>query len=67
MRVNLEIERTRLQKSREEIARDLGVTAKTYRAYVNGRAIPSDTLERMAKLFGCSVDYLLGLADDRAS
>lgn len=65
--MNLEIERIRLQKSWKEMARDLGVTAKMYRAYVNGRAIPLDTLERMAKLFGCSVDYLLGIVSDRAN
>lgn len=63
MKVNIEAERGRLQMTKEELSRDLGITSKTYLSYVRGGTpIPSDVLIKMATLFGCSVDYLLGLS-----
>lgn len=67
MKVNIEAERGRLQMTKEELSRDLGITSKTYLSYVRGETpIPSDVLIKMATLFGCSVDYLLGLNTEKA-
>ena len=65
MRLHLEIERVRNRLSRGEIAERVGVTGSTYSAWVNGRAIPSDKLEKLADLFGVSCDYLLGRTEER--
>lgn len=66
MTSNIEAERARLNMTKEEISKRLGITSKTYLAYVRGKTIPSDVLVEMSKMFGCSTDYLLGLTD-RAS
>lgn len=60
MRSNIEAERARLRLGKGAIAEKLGISEATYRAYVNGRTIPSDILLKMAELFECSIDYLLG-------
>lgn len=66
MLVNLEAERGRLQMTKADVARVLGVSAKTYSSYTTEKTpIPSDSLRTLAKLFGCRVDYLLGLSDIR--
>ena len=65
MRVNIEAERGRLQLSKEDISKELGITSKTYLSYIRGNTpIPSDVLVRMARRFGCTTDYLLGLQAD---
>ena len=62
MNVNIEAERVRLQLTKEEISAKLGVASKTYMNYVRGNTpIPSDVLIKMAHLFHCRTDYLLGL------
>lgn len=62
MNVNIEAERARLQLTKEEISAKLGVASKTYTNYVRGDTpIPSDVLVKMAHLFRCKTDYLLGL------
>ena len=62
MLANIEPERARLRLKQEEVAKELGITGKTYSNYVTEKtAIPSDVLIRMAGLFKCSIDYLLGL------
>lgn len=67
MNVNIEAERVRQQFTKEEISAKLGVASKTYTNYVRGDTpIPSDVLIKMASLFHCSTDYLLGL-DVRSS
>ncbi len=60
-RVNIEAERGRLQLTKGEMCKALGVTLKTYNGYIRGAAIPSTALEKLKNLTGCSVDYLLGL------
>ena len=46
----------------------LGITSKTYLSYIRGNTpIPSDVLVKMARLFDCTTDYLLGLQTDNAS
>lgn len=47
--------------SQEELARKLGVSAKTISAYETGRAIPpSPTLIRIAEIVKISIDELTG-------
>jgi len=60
-RVNIEAERGRLQMSKTEMCQMLGVTMKTYNNYIRGATVPSTVLERLRKLTGRSIDYLLGL------
>jgi len=57
---NIDAERARHGINAEELARMLGVSRKTlYNWTVNGN-IPSSALVRMADIFQCSIDYLLG-------
>lgn len=66
-RVNIEAERGRLQFTKTDMCRELGVTLKTYNGYIRGSVIPSTVLERLKELTGKSVDYLLGLDGKDAS
>lgn len=66
MLINIEAERGRSLKSKEAISKELGITVKTYNGYVNGTPVPHTILVKMANMFGCTVDYLLGLSDARA-
>ena len=67
MRNNIEAERGRLQLTKEELSKKLGITSKTYLGYVRGNPIPSTILVKMSSIFGCTVDYLLGLATENKS
>nr|DAS36517.1 MAG TPA: helix-turn-helix domain protein [Caudoviricetes sp.] len=63
---NIEAERARAGMTRKELADSLNVTEQTLRMWTGGiRAIPSNKLLAMQGLFHCSVDYLLGLTDQR--
>lgn len=63
---NIEAERARAGMTRKELADSLNITEKTLRTWTQGvRAVPSDKLLVMHSLFHCSVDYLLGLTDQR--
>ena len=69
MYTNIEAELVRAQLTKEEISKKLGITSKTYLGYVRGsRPIPSDVLLSLSRMFGCKVDYLLGVspADESA-
>ena len=59
---NIEAERARFGMSKEGLARELGVSRKTLHNWVRSGNIPQSALERMAMIFDCSVDYLLGRA-----
>lgn len=61
LRTNIEAERYRLQMTKTDMCRTLGVTMKTYNSYIRGQAIPSTILEKLRDLTGQSIDYLLGL------
>lgn len=60
-RVNIEAERGRLQMTKTDMCKALGVTLKTYNGYIRGAMIPSTVLERLKNMTGKTVDYLLGL------
>ena len=53
-RVNIEAERGRLQMTKADMCKELGVTQKTYNGYIRGASIPSTVLT------GNTIDYLLG-------
>lgn len=61
MRNNIEAERGRLCMTKTALCAELGITLKTYNGYIRGAVIPSNILEELRRLTGCSVDYLLGL------
>lgn len=64
--VNIEAERERQQMTKEQLAQILGVSRRTlYGWCAEGRDVPSSQLVKMSHLFGCSIDYLLGLDEDR--
>lgn len=65
--INIEAERGRMQLTKEELSKKLGITSKTYLSYIRGKAIPSDILINMSQIFNCTVDYLLGLSSNKSS
>ncbi|QDW74052.1 helix-turn-helix transcriptional regulator [Lachnospiraceae bacterium KGMB03038] len=53
-------------KTQAEIAAYLGCQREVYRRYEKGtRQIPADFLIRLSGFYGVSVDYLLGLTDEK--
>ena len=66
MRANIEAERGRKRIPKYKLSRMLGISQGTYNRYINGEnSIPSDVLVNMRNIFGCSIDYLLGVIDER--
>lgn len=62
MNVNIEAERVRKQLTKEQLAKEIGISSKTYSNYIKGETpIPSNILLKMAHLFHCKTDYLLGI------
>lgn len=47
-----------------DLVRALNVSKTTVSRYMRGRVPDAETLERLARLFDCSTDYLLGRSDD---
>ena len=59
---NIEAERGRRGLTREEFVKPIGITTKTYGNWQNSKTdIPCSKLILMARMFNCSVDYLLGI------
>ena len=53
--------------SQQQVAEFLGMKQPQYSRYERGlRDVPSDILIRLAGLYGTSVDYLLGLTNEKA-
>lgn len=49
-----------------DIAKVLNITQSQYSLYENGiRLIPMDKLAMLAKYYNTSIDYLIGLTDER--
>ena len=57
---NIEAERARHGLNADDLAQKLGVSRKKLYNWTNNGNIPSSALVRMADLFKCTVDYLLG-------
>ncbi len=58
---NIEAERARKGWSKEELAKKLGVSRKTYYNWVSKGKIPLDKISQLSEIFDVSTDYLLGL------
>lgn len=53
--------------TQEEFGKLFGIVKSTVSLYENGRSVPNDQIKtEMCRYFGVSMDYLLGLTDDRA-
>lgn len=65
---SIEAERARIGKTKQELAEMLNISPKTLANWQSGRtSIPTTALIKMAKIFGCTTDYLLGLNDSQRS
>lgn len=52
--------------TQQRIADYLHIKQNTYSQYENGqRQIPTDVLVKLARYYGVSTDYLLGLTDEK--
>lgn len=57
---SIEAERVRKGFSKEELAKKLEISVKTYYNWVNEETdVPSSALIRMSKMFGVEIGYLL--------
>lgn len=67
IRNNLVSERKKLGMSREEVGRSIGRSKDTIGKWERGETSPllfPDGV-KLARLFGCSIDYLCALTEDR--
>ena len=59
-------ERERTGKSAKEVAKDIGVHENALLRWENDEADPlASNLVKLAKYYGCTVEYLLGCTDER--
>ncbi len=59
--------RTERGLTQEELGKICGVVKSTVSLYEHGKSVPNDQIKtEMCRYFGVSMDYLLGLTDDRA-
>lgn len=66
MKNNIASERVRIGMSQQDLADELGVSRDSVKGWESGdTAIRSSMLVRMADIFSCSLDYLMGRTDDR--
>ncbi len=69
---SIEAERARNGLSKEDLAKKLGVSIKTYYNWINEETdMPISKLVALSRLFGTDIDYLLqgmsGVASDRGA
>lgn len=58
--MNIEAERARLGLTKEELAKKLGISVKTYYNWIGGaKPMPHTKLKEMSQMFGVKVDYLV--------
>lgn len=63
---NIASERVRIGYSQAQVAEAIGVSANTISNWEVGKFEPTGAkLKALSDLFGCTTDYLLGMADDR--
>lgn len=61
-------ERTRMRMTQAELAKLVDVTDKTLSVWEqNNERCPTQKIKKLAGIFGCSTDYLLGMSDERTS
>lgn len=64
----LKLLRKELKKTQTDIANVLGITVSAYGNYELGQREPDNAnLIKLAKFFGVSTDYLLGLSEERTA
>lgn len=56
---NILAEAAKMQLTKKDLAKLLGVSEPTLRGWVRGKPIPSTKLVKMADMFNCSTDYIL--------
>lgn len=54
----------KLNKKPNKIASELGLSGATTTKWKSGAIPNGETLVKLAKYFGCSIDYLLGITED---
>ena len=57
---NVEAERARKGMTKEDLAKEIGISYRTLYNWLKRGDIPSTALKKMADLFGCTESYLLG-------
>lgn len=63
---NIKVERTRFEYSREDLAKMLGVSTASVKNWENDiGSCKVSTLISLSNIFGVSLEYLVGLSDDR--
>ena len=66
LRNRLKRERLRLGLNQHDLGKKLGATNKRISSYEKGDRQPNyETLTKLADIFDCTTDYLLGRTDDR--
>lgn len=66
MRGNMKAERARRGLSADEAAKSIGVSTNALLSWESGKKEPkSFNLIKVARFYGCSPEYLLGLTDER--
>lgn len=67
MRLRLRELREDCDQTQAQVAAYLNCRQQTYSRYENGKAQPSlEVMQKLAAYFHTSVDYLMGLTDERA-
>lgn len=62
----IESERKNIGLTQEKLAQEMGVCKQTVSEWETNNRVPKrETLQKLAKRFGVSVDYLLGFSDTR--
>lgn len=68
MAINIASERVKAGLEQKDLAEKLGTSVKTVSRWENGEVPPyGQKLVAMRELFGCSIDYLLGVSEDRVA
>lgn len=63
---NIKSERVRKGFTQDALGEHLGVDVSTIRRWErDGADVPSGMAIRMSSLFGCTIDYLFGLTEER--
>ena len=66
--MNIASERVKAGLEQKDLAVKLNTSAATVSRWERGLSKPNaDQMVAMCELFGCSVDYLLGVSDDRVA
>lgn len=58
---NIEAERARAGLTQDELCKRLYIARKTYYNWITHGKIPMSQIERLARIFDVSADYLLGM------